>query len=120
MWNGTVFRPVGHWGDSWWPYEQTGYYIDGAIRCAYLLKDETLLKKIQANFEHTFDHVKKDGKLGGDNPVNDWSRAVYARAMIADYGVTKNPAILESLTRNYLTTPRIYGETLACSNIEVL
>jgi hypothetical protein len=52
--------------------------------------------------------------------VNDWSRAVFARAMIADYGATKNPAILESLTRNYLTTPRLYGGTLACTNIEVL
>ena len=52
--------------------------------------------------------------------MNDWSRAVFARAMIADYGVTKNPAILESLSRNYLTTPRLYGGTLACTNIEVL
>ncbi len=51
MWNGTVHRPTGHWGDAWWPYEQTGYYIDGAIRCAHLLNDRTLLKRTQANFE---------------------------------------------------------------------
>ena len=120
MWTGKVSRPVGHWGEDWWPYEQTGYYIDGAIQCAHLVKDQTLLEKIQANFDYTIAHIKEDGKLGGNNPVDDWSRAVFARAMIADYSVTKNPAILDALKRNYLTTPRLYTETLVCTNIEVL
>ena len=50
MWSGTVYRPVGHWGDDWWPYEQTGYYIDGAVRCAHLLKDQALLKNDTCEF----------------------------------------------------------------------
>jgi hypothetical protein len=28
---------------QWGPYEQTGYWIDGALRCGYLLRDAELV-----------------------------------------------------------------------------
>ncbi|MBC8217583.1 MAG: glycoside hydrolase family 127 protein [Planctomycetes bacterium] len=120
MWVGRIFRPIGHWGETWFPYEQTAYYIEGAIRCAHLLNDDSLTAQVRANFTYAFDHPSVDETLRGDAPVNDWCRAVFGRALMAEYSVTADRKILDVLSRNYLTKPRLYSDTLKCSNIEVL
>jgi hypothetical protein len=74
---------------SWWPWEQKGYWIDGALRCALLLNDEVLLKAATAPVEHTLGHAAPNGYLGpvalADPKVEyyRWPHTVFFRALAA-------------------------------------
>lgn len=44
----TAFAKMGYQtdvADEWWPYEQTGYWVDGMVRCGLLLDDKFLLDR---------------------------------------------------------------------------
>jgi len=110
-----------------WPaYEQTAYFIDGSYRCGLLLNDKALKDLGQENIKYVLDHPAADGKLGpgpGDyiNVVKDdgvagpktvgiqWPFVVFTRALIAEYGITGNKAILDALTKHYLALPADFG-----------
>src|SRR5262249_42184042 len=51
-------------GIGWWPWEQKGYWIDGALRCGYTIRDEVLLKRALAAVDYTLGHAAPDGYLG--------------------------------------------------------
>ena len=53
-------------GVFWWPYEQTGYYVDGCIKTGYLLNDTLLLNKAKHQINYTLLHPQKNGRLGPD------------------------------------------------------
>src|SRR5437762_2158607 len=38
--------------ESWWPWEQRGYWIDGALRCAYVTGNQQLLQVAQAPVDY--------------------------------------------------------------------
>ena len=46
---------------SWWPWEQKGYWTDGALRCALVTGDQELLKVAQAPVDYTLSHAFPDG-----------------------------------------------------------
>ena len=41
---------------NWWPYEQTGYWLDGAEKCAVLLNDAKLKNKVQKIITYVIDN----------------------------------------------------------------
>src|SRR5204863_423554 len=49
---------------SWWPWEQKGYWTDGALRCALVTADQELLKVARAPVDYTLSHAFPDGYLG--------------------------------------------------------
>ena len=49
MFQDVIATPPGHYGGAWWPYEQTGYYLDGIIRAGYLGGRQELIARGQAN-----------------------------------------------------------------------
>lgn len=49
---------------DWSRYEQTGYWVDGAIRCAALIDDAALRRKAEAIIRSVLDHADADGYLG--------------------------------------------------------
>ena len=67
MWMEDIHVPVGHAGKLLWPYEQTGYFIDGSLRCGYLINDTALINYAKRNFDYTLSHVGGDGILGQPN-----------------------------------------------------
>jgi hypothetical protein len=93
-------------GVFWWPYEQTGYYIDGALKAGYLIGDSTLIERARAQIRYTLEHVQESGRLGPGKLLGRWSRWPYTgffRSFITEYEVTGDEEIVAALHRHYLT-----------------
>lgn len=94
-------------GDAWWPYEQTGYWVDGAIRCGHLLRDAYLIEKAGRQIEFVLAHADRDGYLGPAFLKNGkhwrrWPHAVFFRALAAHASATGDRRIAEAVARHYL------------------
>ena len=90
--------------DAWVPFEQTGYWIDGAIRAGHLADNETLLKLGKSKIYSAIENVQEDGFIGPkylDGGLT-WSHAVYFRALMAEYTGTGNKVILDAMIRHFL------------------
>lgn len=108
---------------EWWDYEQNGYWIDGVIRCGYLLRDEFLIRKAKKHIDHVLEHADSDGYLGPASlkAARYWSRwphAVFFRAVMAHYSVTGDKRILSALTRHYLSNTSPHSHERDVCNIE--
>ena len=93
--------------DAWVPFEQTGYWIDGMVRTAHLIDDETLYEAVKPKLYKPLENVDEDGFIGPsflkDGMV--WAHSVYLRSLVAEYTATHNPEILEKLKKHYLRVP---------------
>lgn len=112
-------------GCDWWPYEQTGYWVDGMVRCAHLLRDSTLLERGLAQIEYVLRHPDRDGYLGPKHikvpeSMNRWAHAVFFRAMMAHHSATGDARIPEAIRRHYLshTSPHVVDREVC--NIEAM
>lgn len=119
MWQGEVMAPPGHFSDSWWPYEQTGYYLDGILRAGYLDDKQALIDRARANIDSVLANPREDNLLGPQGN-SDWSRTVFFRALMAEYDATGNQKIIDAMSRHYLTTPRLFTKGRDRVNIEPL
>jgi uncharacterized protein len=64
-------------GESWWPWEQKAYWIDGATRLALVLQDEELLAQTRKPIEYALSHADTEGYLGPEffkEPTGDCHR----------------------------------------------
>jgi hypothetical protein len=118
-------------GESWWPWEQKAYWIDGAVRLAIVLQDQELLAQATKPIEYTLSHVDTEGYLGPEflqDPKGDfhrWPHALFFRALaaISDAhcvlrGVTTRQ-IVEAMHRHYLSDDASYGRPIRnVANIE--
>ena len=76
-------------GQSWFPWEQKGYWIDGAARLAIVLDDKALMEQVWATINYTLTHPDVDEYLGpklfkdpkGDN--HRWPQSVFFRSLTA-------------------------------------
>ena len=59
---------LGGKGDDW---EETPYWLDGAVPLAYLLNDTELKEKVAKYINWTLDHQRPSGYFG---PITDWER----------------------------------------------
>lgn len=103
-WGGREIR--GHQGSHWWPYEQTGYWIDGMIRCGHLLNDPFLIGKAARHLEYVLKHAASDGYLGPmfmrqGEPNSRWPHAVFFRALAAQHSALGDARIPAALARHY-------------------
>ncbi|MEG2945514.1 MAG: glycoside hydrolase family 127 protein [Bacteroidales bacterium] len=113
--NGTVVP-------NWIPYEQTGYYYDGVLRCGILLKDSVLINKA---YNQYYGAIKKAGPSGvilselAGIERSRWPHAVFFRGYMAAYESYGDPVILESLENHYKNDTVYYDGRDIC-NIEQL
>ena len=57
-WKGYGFEARGAKSDGGgWPLEQCSYWLDGAVRLAYILKDSALIKKTSARLDNVVNGV---------------------------------------------------------------
>jgi uncharacterized protein len=114
-------------GHEWWGWEQKGYWVDGAMRCALALQDKSLLAMAQKPVNYTLQHAGSDGYLGPRylrNPEERWPQHVVFRAFEAYAEATGDKYVTEAMSRHYLAdfkrTPSIYeqSERGCLSNIE--
>ncbi len=108
-------------GEAWWPWEQKGYWIDGAVRLALVLQDKELLAQAIKPVEYTLSHIDSEGYLGPElfqDPKGDfhrWPHTVFFRGLAAvsdarpePQGVTSSQ-IVKAMQRHYLSDDASYG-----------
>jgi len=123
-WKGIVKLPKEFEGQAdrlWWPYEQTAYWLDGALRCGYLLGDQQLTDTVKGFINFVIDNPQTNGHLGPIHLENyTWPHAVLFRAFMAEYAATGNSEIIEALTRHFVATKEHYGYERNMINIETM
>ena len=118
---------------SWWPWEQKGYWTDGALRCALVTGDEELLKVARAPVDYTLSHPFQDGYLGPalirngkeDDPRVDnfrWPNTVFFRAVAALAEATDDPKIANAIQKHYWADPAAPygGPSRDVTNVEAM
>lgn len=103
---------------NWWPYEQTGYWVDGALKCGYLLNDKELTDRARKNIIYVLDHPAPNGELGPQSIKSRWPQAVFFRALMAEYSETKNPEIIKAMVKHYLHNATNYSKGRDVMNVE--
>src|SRR5215216_3469893 len=107
---------------AWWPYEQTAYWIDGALKCGYLSGDTTLYQQALEEVDFAVEHAAEDGFIGPDRlrEKDRWPHAVFFRAVLAQYEITGDPHYIEALIRHYRSTPHPMGWDRDVTGVEIL
>ena len=108
--------------DSWWPYEQTAYWIDGALKCGYLAGDEALYHQALDEVDFAIQHAAPDGFIGPDSmrEKDRWPHAVFFRAVLAQYEITGDERYLKALSRHYRAMPHPMGWDRDVTGVEIL
>lgn len=121
-WKGIVQLPPGYEEFKlWWPYEQTAYWIDGALRCGYLLKDQALIDSAKSYLDWMLDHRQPNGLLGPAHlGIYRWPHAVLNRAMMAAWYATGNRRIVDALTEHFMASSGDYIKERNIVNIETM
>ncbi|GHV64610.1 hypothetical protein FACS1894199_03270 [Bacteroidia bacterium] len=114
-----------------WSLEQASYWLDGAVRLAYILNDTVLINKISSRLDMVVDGVLNGGKSFiywqdvdfRNSGFNNWAHSHMGRALVAYYESTGNPRILEALTKVYgqfdlVSVPHAQGRVSGCTNVD--
>ncbi|UZO81530.1 glycoside hydrolase family 127 protein [Aquimarina sp. ERC-38] len=99
-----------YWRSPWWPYEHTGYYLDGALRAGYAIDSQSLLNKVDANIKHVLANVDKEGRLRAGNIGMEhewWPMVVFMRMLFEKYDATQDPDLLNVLEKHYQATYKL-------------
>lgn len=109
---------------AWWPYEQTGYYIDGANRVGYLLNDADLKERANIQTQYVLDHINPETRRVSTVLEDRWKRWPYAgffRNYMTNYEVTNDKSIVDALHKHYSTFTAIdFSDDLELANVEEL
>lgn len=96
-------------GESWWPWEQKAYWVDGATRLALVTGDKALQEQVFAVLDYTLQHQQQNGYLGPhyfEDPKGDehrWPQTVFFRGLTAIADAHAGPGgIPEAMRRHYL------------------
>jgi hypothetical protein len=109
LWAGRLDACHPH-GQSWWPYEQAGYLVDGLLRLGYVTGADDLIALGRQNIDHVLKRPQRDGKLGPRHiGPSQWPHAVFFRALMAEYSVTRDPAIPRAFKRHFRALPDDFG-----------
>ncbi len=101
-----------------WPLEQCAYWLDGALRLAFVLHDEALIRKLRSRLDPVVDGVNK-APVGTSfiywrpdyRPVgfNSWAHSHMGRALVALYEATREQRVLDALVKVYAEYPTRMG-----------
>jgi uncharacterized protein len=107
---------------AWWPYEQTAYWIDGALKCAYLAGDEALYRQALDEVDFAIEHAASDGFIGPDSlrEKDRWPHTVFFRAVLAQYELSGDERYLNALIRHYRAMPHPMSWERDVTGVEIL
>lgn len=108
--------------DAWWPYEQTAYWIDGALKCGYLAGDADLYRQALAEIDSAIASAAPDDFIGPDilRTRDRWPFAVFFRAVLAQYEISGDARYLDALVRHYRSMPNPMGWDRDVTAVEIL
>ncbi|MEN8227697.1 MAG: beta-L-arabinofuranosidase domain-containing protein [Bacteroidota bacterium] len=115
-WKGTGFeaRGVRPEDGTGWPLEQSAYWMDGAVRLAYIMQDSALTRKISERLDDVVEGVLNGGEtfiywkpksFVEEHEFDNWAHSHMGRAMVAYYQATGNKRILDALVKVYSDYP---------------
>ncbi|MBN2295908.1 MAG: glycoside hydrolase family 127 protein [Pirellulales bacterium] len=114
-WTGEDFKGVGVKPHGMgWPVEQCAYWLDGLVRLAYILDDETLIQKAKSRLDPVVEGINKSKgdsmihwmpKSALDDYFNNWGCSHMGRALVAYYQATGDKRILHALVKVYRNFP---------------
>ncbi len=96
---GKIPNPATAHGDSWWRYEQSGYYVDAVSRLSGVIDAPNASKIAEANITYIAGH-SGPAKLG--ESTTGWPNVVVGRSLMAAYGEsgdTTRPRALITCTK---------------------
>ncbi|MET9022621.1 beta-L-arabinofuranosidase domain-containing protein [Actinopolymorpha sp. NPDC004070] len=107
---------------AWWPYEQTAYWVDGALKAGFLAGDESVRKLAVAQVEGAIANAAPDGFIGPEmfRDRHRWAYLVFFRAVLTQYALTGDRRLLDALVRHYRSTPHPMGFARDVSGVEIL
>ncbi len=108
--------------EQWWPYEQTGYWMDSMMRTALLLDDKEMIAKYKGIIDTSIENAGS-GFIGPDDLQNSesvslWPHAVYFRAVYALWSATGDDKYLKAMERHYLLPDTRYDNNRDTVNVE--
>jgi len=109
--------------EGWWPYEQYAYWLDGYVKCAYFSGNEAHFTKAKALIDNALQVVSDNGFIGArelqkQGEGNQWVHAVFFRAVLFLYEITKDKTYLEKITGHYLSGTNDYANWRETVNVE--
>jgi uncharacterized protein len=107
---------------AWWPYEQTAYWVDGALKAGFLAGDNAVYSMALAEIDQAIEQTAPDGFIGPDmfRSQNRWPYAIFFRAVLAQYDISGDGRYLDALVRHYHSTPHPMGFGRDVSGAEIL
>jgi hypothetical protein len=84
---GKIPPPTVAHGETWWPYEQAGYFVDGVVRLNRLIANAGTARLAAANLAYIREH-SGPGKFGESSW--GWPNTVVGRALLAEWGATQD------------------------------
>jgi uncharacterized protein len=102
MYAGVIPRPPyqNKWWKEWWPYEQSGYFVDATTRLSWLINDPAIRQRRDANLNYILTH-SSGTNFGGSHWC--WPNAVVGRALMAEFSATGDPRTA-AVMQNWLLT----------------
>jgi hypothetical protein len=94
MYAGKIPPPTVKHGEVWWPYEQSGYFVDGAVRLSHLIDNPHARKIPDANLNYILNN-SGPGKLG--ESIWGWPNTVVGRSLMAEYSATGDGKVADVL-----------------------
>ncbi|MBP3482719.1 MAG: glycoside hydrolase family 127 protein [Alistipes sp.] len=119
-WTGEIFTGRGIRKDATgWPLEQCAYWLDGAVRLAWLTDNKPLQEKTRRRMNIIVDSILSSPREAfvywTDAPVdsvevkqhrfNNWACSHMARAMLGYYQATGDGKVVEALLKGYKHMP---------------
>ena len=99
----------------WWPYEQTGYMVDGLYRCGLFLGDSTLICLGRSNADYVLSRPRGNGMMGPEKlGENQWALSVFARALFAYYDESGDKRFLDGFQNHFAALPDSLFSRQAC------
>ena len=109
---------------QWWPYEQTGYYIDSLVKTAAFTDNKDLLNVVLPQIEKSLegdDPFIGPVELKEAKPRTRWPHTVYFRALYALWSATGDEKYLHKMRDHYLAdTPEHFKTNRDYANIETI
>ncbi|GAA2760723.1 beta-L-arabinofuranosidase domain-containing protein [Actinopolymorpha rutila] len=107
---------------AWWPYEQTAYWVDGALKAGFLAGDDSVRELAVAQVEGAIATAAPDGFIGPEmfRDRDRWAYLVFFRAVLTQYDITGDRRLIDALVRHYRSTPHPMGFARDVSGVEIL
>ena len=109
--------------NRWWPYEQTGYLLDGLLRLGLLLDDAEMVELFRRNLRYLLDHAAPSGRLAGAayRYDSEWPMGVFFKGVSAYLDAFEDAETLEAFHRHFAAVPaEELGNGRNITNIEGL